>query len=214
MRTIHSRAWLWGAAGAAIAVPAIAFAWKRASRRSRPRSGPAEIRVRRRAWLLIPRKVPSKASALPAGPRPMVRRWAFDAPRERVFAYWTAFASFPDFMDSVMDARETKPGCYRIRLRGPGGRPAAWDAVIERLIPGEAVEWTSDPQSEVQCAGRAEFLPVEGGGTLVELRLEYGASSSWLAKDMEGFLRQELPGLISRDVLRMKELIETGSAGL
>jgi uncharacterized membrane protein len=86
--------------------------------------------------------------------------------------------------------------------------------VLERLVPNEAVEWTSAPGSAVQCSGKASFLPLEGGGTLVELRLDHRGASPWLAAGMEYFLRAELPSLIGRDVLRMKELIGTGSAEL
>ncbi len=205
MEGIPRKALVWGVTGALLAVPA---AWTLRRIRRRGASGAPGYWVRVR---------PAGREGAPAAPEsspPLVQRWVFDAPRERVYAYWTAFSSFPDFMDSVEDVRPTQPGCYRIRLRGPGGESTVWEVALERMVPGERVEWSSSPDSPVQCAGRADFLPLEGGGTLVELRLDRCGASRWLAEGMDHFLRAELPSLLGRDVLRMKELIETGSAEL
>lgn len=218
MDRFRPQPWLWGAVGAAIAVPAIAFAVRRRreSRRGIPsgRLRAARPRIAERIRLRLRRRADASPMSTLRKPEPLVRRWVFNAPKERVFAYWTAFTDFPDFMDSVERVDETKPGCYRIRLRGPAGAVITWSLVLDRLVPGTAVEWTSHPDSEVQCAGTANFLPVEGGVTLVEVRMQYGAMSPWVAARMERFLQSDLPALIARDVLRMKELIETGSAGL
>lgn len=217
MDRLPTRPWFWGAVGAAMVVTAVAYALGRRhgngrhSLRLRPVGAMSRFSIRQGRQASTPSGRAAEASVKR---KTLVKRWVFNAPRDRVFAYWTAIAEFPDFLDSIESVQETQPGRYRMRIRRPAGAAASWDVSVVRLVPGGLIEWASDSASEVKCDGIAEFIPVEGGGTLVEVRMEYGSAASWLAEGMDRFLQSDLPALISRDVLRMKELIETGSAGL
>jgi uncharacterized membrane protein len=139
--------------------------------------------------------------------------WYFDAPRSKVFAYWTAFSAFPDFLEGVESVLSLGNNHYLFELKAPGGGLAFWEAVLTRFENEREMAWESDPFSSVQCRGSARFRR-EGGRTAVDLEAEYGPGAPWIAEGMERFLGRELPGLLSRDLVRMKNLIETGSADL
>jgi uncharacterized membrane protein len=151
-----------------------------------------------------------KKKARPFAPTRVVRRWRYNAPRARVFSYWTAFTSFPQFLDGVQAVLPLERNHFLFELKSPEGGLGYWEAVLTRLKPDEEISWESDPFSSVQCRGTVRFF--EGaGGTRVELTAEYGLGSSWIAAGMERFLGRGLPELLGEDVKRMKNLIETGS---
>lgn len=209
MKRLTPMAW---AAGAILAtVPlAMLIASRRPATASRGKASRAPDRARSPA---------TQDGAMGAGLSRTRQRWFFDAPRERVYAYWTAFESFPDFLDGVDAVRDLGEGRFSFDLRSPGGGGApgggaAWEARLVRAIPGSELAWESEPDSAVQCRGSVRFLSEEGGGTVVELEAEYGPGSAWLAEGMRRFLGRDLPVLLSNDILRMKDLIETGSAYL
>jgi uncharacterized membrane protein len=151
-------------------------------------------------------------------PTHVSQRWFFGADREHVFSYWTEFASFPDYFDGVQTVLALGKNHFLFELMAPAGGRIFWEAVLTRLVPGREIAWSSDPYSSVQCRGRALFFSKggEGGppGTVVEIEAEYGPGPVWIAERMERFLALELPGLLGRDLVRMKNLIETGSADL
>lgn len=131
----------------------------------------------------------------------------------KVFGYWAAFTSYPDFMDGVQSARETDGGLFRFELRRSGGGVSIWDAVLTRLVPDQYLEWRSAEGSPIQCAGRARFRE-RPGSSRVDLEVECSPSSGRLSGDMDRFLEVELPYRLEKDLARMKDLIETGSAGI
>lgn len=182
-------------------------------------------RVRAMAWCagaalaggaalwMVARLRPRAALARPFSRVRVSHTWHFDAPKDRVFAYWTAASAFPDFLDGVQSVQRLGTNRYLFELKAPAGGRVFWEAVVTRFTKDEEMAWDSDPFSLVQCRGWARFRE-EGEGSAVDFYAEYGPGASWMAEDMARFLGRELPGLLKRDAVRMKNLIETGSAEL
>lgn len=142
----------------------------------------------------------------------------FQAPVDRVFAHWTDFGGLANHLEGVESVRKLSDSRYLFQFIGPGGRDLLWDAIITRLVPNQYIEWRSDSQSPIQCAGRARFRE-RPESTKVDLEVEYGpvtalAASAWMTAEANRFLEKALPDYLAKDVFRMKDLIETGSAGL
>jgi uncharacterized membrane protein len=142
----------------------------------------------------------------------------FQAPVDKVFGHWTDFRALPGFLDGVESVRKLSDSRYLFQFSGPTGRDLLWDAIITRLVPNQYIEWRSDSQSPIQCAGRARFRE-RPGSTKVDLEVEYGpvtalAASAWMTAEANRFLEKALPDYLAKDVFRIKDLIETGSTGL
>jgi uncharacterized membrane protein len=137
----------------------------------------------------------------------------FQAPVEKVFGHWTAFREFPQFLEGVESVREVGRSRYLFQMSGSNGRTMLWDAVITRLVPNQYLEWTSDSQSPIQCSGRARFRERPGAATRVDLEVEYGPASGWMAGEANRFMERSLPNYVAKDAHRIKDLIEAGIAG-
>jgi uncharacterized membrane protein len=136
----------------------------------------------------------------------------FQAPVEKVFAHWTAFKEFPQHVDGMESVRELNQARYLFELAGSGGRALIWDAIVARLVPNQYLEWGSDSQSPIQCSGRARFRE-RSGATRIDLEMEFGAASGWMAAEANRFLERSLAGYLAKGP-RLMNLMETGFAGL
>ncbi|MDB5105584.1 MAG: hypothetical protein JWP91_3273 [Fibrobacteres bacterium] len=137
----------------------------------------------------------------------------FQAPVEKVFGHWTAFLDFPQFLDGVESVREVARSRYLFQIKGSNDRLILWDAVITRLVPNQYLEWSSDSQSPIQCSGRARFRE-RSEATRVDLEVEYGPATGWMAGEANRFMERSLPDYLAQDAHRIKDLIEAGDAGL
>src|SRR5690606_19167674 len=94
------------------------------------------------------------------------------APVDEVLAFWADYGNFPHFMSRVREVRPLDDSRSRWVVSGPGGVPVQWTAHVTRMVPGEAIEWESDPGSAVCHSGKVRFEPA-GDGTRVDIRLRY-----------------------------------------
>lgn len=163
---------------------------------------------------------------------PIVREWAgasedagvhvhkmveIDAPVEEVFAYWSNFENFPQFMRNVREVTVLGDGRSHWTVEGPAGATVEWDAEICEWIDGQRIAWESAEDATVENAGVVTFTPTESGGTRVDVHLAYrppaGALGHLIAKAFGSDPRSEMDA----DLQRLKERIESqrgaGGAG-
>ncbi|EIV95453.1 SRPBCC family protein [Frankia sp. QA3] len=131
------------------------------------------------------------------------------APQD-LYRRWHDFESLPTFMYHL-DSVRTTDGTSHWKVRGPAGTKIEWDARIVEDRPGELIAWRSVDHSDVRNAGTVRFRPAPGGrGTEVQVDLEYqppaGAAGVALAK----VLGEEPGQLLTEDLRRFKQLMETG----
>jgi hypothetical protein len=88
-------------------------------------------------------------------------------PAPAAYRRWTAYEDFPQFLDGVTRVTRRDDGRqhWDVEL---AGRRQEWDATIEEE-PDRRVAWHAPG---AHAAGEVELKPVEGGRTLVTLRLE------------------------------------------
>jgi uncharacterized membrane protein len=125
----------------------------------------------------------------------------------RVYEFWTDYDNFPLFMSSVREVRDLGGGRSHWVVRGPGGLPIEWDAVITEQVPGEALAWRSRPGSMLEHAGAVRFRP-EGEGTRVDLRLCYSPPAGGAGQAVAELLGADPRDKLNEDLGRLKSLLE------
>ena len=125
-----------------------------------------------------------------------------DVPVDSVYAQWTQFESFPEFMEGVKEVRQLS--AERLHWKAEiAGRTEEWDAVITQQAPNQAIGWRS--VEGAANAGNVRFEAVDGG-TRVHLHLVYEpAGALEKAVDALGFVSRQ----VESDLERFKRFIES-----
>jgi uncharacterized membrane protein len=129
------------------------------------------------------------------------------APVERVYEFWTDYENFPLFMSNVREVRDLGGGRSHWVVRGPGGVPIEWDAVLTEQVPGEVLAWRSRPGSMLENAGAVRFRR-EGEGTRVDLRLCYNPPAGGAGQAVAALLGADPRAKLNEDLGRLKALLE------
>jgi uncharacterized membrane protein len=130
-----------------------------------------------------------------------------DAPVDQVYGFWTDYENFPLFMSNLREVRDLGGGRSHWVVRGPGGVPIEWDAVITEQVPGEILAWRSRPGSMLENAGAVRFRP-EGAGTRVDLRLCYSPPAGGAGQAVAELLGADPRAKLNEDLGRLKSLLE------
>jgi uncharacterized membrane protein len=151
----------------------------------------------------------------PAAPAGRERRRTVDiqktlfieAPPDQVYEFWTDYGNFPHFMSNVREVRDLGGGRSHWVVRGPGGVPIEWQAVLTEQVPGEILAWRSRPGSMLENAGAVRFRP-EGQGTRVDLRLCYSPPVGGAGRAVAELLGADPRARLNEDLGRLKSLLE------
>ena len=129
------------------------------------------------------------------------------APPDRVYEFWTDYENFPLFMSSVREVRDLGGGRSHWVVRGPGGVPLEWEAVLTEQVPGEILAWRSRPGGMLENAGAVRFSR-EGEGTRVDLRLCYSPPAGGAGQAVAELLGADPRAKLNEDLGRLKSLLE------
>jgi uncharacterized membrane protein len=130
-----------------------------------------------------------------------------DAPVGRVYEFWSDYENFPRFLSSVREVRDLGGGCSHWVVKGPGGIPIEWDAVLTEQVPGETIAWRSRRGSLVENAGMVRFRP-EGDGTRVDFRFCYNPPAGGAGRAVVELLGADPRTRLNDDFGRLKALLE------
>jgi uncharacterized membrane protein len=133
-----------------------------------------------------------------------------DAPVEQVYKFWKDFQNFPRFMSNVREVR-TSNGRSHWVVAGPAGVDVEWDAHITKEIPNQLLSWKSEKGSTIESAGLVRFMPNEGDGTSIEIKLSYNPPAGAVGHGIAKMLGIDPKAQMDEDLMRMKTLIETGN---
>jgi uncharacterized membrane protein len=97
------------------------------------------------------------------------------------------------------------------RAKGPAGTRIEWDAEIINEHSNELIAWRSLPGSDVDHAGSVRFEPATGErGTTVKVEMRYEPPAGMLGATVARLLGQSPGKQVKIDLLRFKQLMETG----
>lgn len=133
-----------------------------------------------------------------------------EAPADVVYALWSNFENFPQFMTNVLEVKNINDNLSHWKVAGPAGVPVEWDAEITRIVPNEMIAWKSVEGSTVQNAGYVLFEPNDHGGTEVTVRISYNPPAGALGHAVAKAFGADPKSEMDHDLMRMKTLLETG----
>ena len=138
-----------------------------------------------------------------------------DAPVDEVFAFFTEWERFPDWMSHVREVRPTgRRGpvgeITRWTVDGPAGTTVSWEAEPTRLEPNKLIAWKSLEGSAVQQAGDIRFEPVDGEGTRVDVHLSYNPPAGVVGHAVATLFARDPKQQMDDDLARLKTTIEAG----
>ncbi len=133
-----------------------------------------------------------------------------DAPVGEVFGRWKV-ESFPQWMSHVREVRPLGDDRHHWVVDGPANVPVEWDARIDHVIENREMAWHSLPGSSVDNAGSVQFRP-EGEGTRVRVTICYMPIGGEIGDAVARALGRDPKSEMDDDLLRFKQLIESGQA--
>ena len=132
-----------------------------------------------------------------------------EAPIEEVFAFWSHFENFPQFMEHVLEVRTEGDRSYW-RVVGPAGVAIEWQAEITEKIDNRKVAWHSVEGSVVDHHGEVHFERAGDNATRISVHMAYHPPAGALGHAAASFLRGDPKALMDADLLRLKSLFERG----
>ncbi|HYM51642.1 MAG TPA: SRPBCC family protein [Candidatus Limnocylindrales bacterium] len=124
-------------------------------------------------------------------------------PVDQVYAQWTQFEDFPEFMENVEEVRQLDDKHLEWKAK-IGGTERRWKAEIVEQRPNQVIAWRAIEGDRND--GKVEFQPVDGK-TRVKLMLEYDPPGG-AAGEIGDKLTQMTPGRVENDLKRFKKMIE------
>jgi uncharacterized membrane protein len=134
-----------------------------------------------------------------------------NAPVHRVYEFWTNYENFPRFMSNVQEVRPMGSDRSHWKVSGPAGVPVEWDAEVTRQEPNRELAWQSVPGSPIENGGRIRFEP-SNGGTRVDIRMYYNPPAGEAGHSAAQLFGADPKSMMDEDLMRMKQLIESGTA--
>ncbi len=139
------------------------------------------------------------------------RAITINASPEDIYRRWRQFEELPGSMSHLHEVRSTTEKVSHWVAKGPGGTKVEWDAEVVEDRPNELIRWRSLPGSTVQNQGEVRFERASGNrGTIVRVELEYRPPAGVLGAGVAKLAMQSPEKQIAVDLLRFKQLVETG----
>lgn len=135
------------------------------------------------------------------------KKLTIKAPPQRVFAYWSDFRNFQEFIPIIesIDILDDKNSCWVINA--PLGHRITFKSLITTFEPDSNLAWESCHDDGY---ARGELrLTEQGEGTRVELDFEYCLHRSWMQNIARLVSRFGFPSLaFDHGLAHIKDMIE------
>ena len=136
-----------------------------------------------------------------------------DRPVHEVYRFWRNLSNLPRFMSHVESVKVLDDKHSYWVIRGPLNTKFEWEAEIFHEKQDEWIAWKSVDQYRFPNTGTIRFTPVKGKqGPATELRITfaYKPPGGVVTRQISNFFKKEPGSVLDGDLLRFKEIIETG----
>lgn len=156
-------------------------------------------------------KARQKARNTEAGTALVGRTVTINKPKQELYEVWRDFGRFPEFMDNVRSVKRIDDKISEWTIEAPAGATVTLKTRIIEDEPGTTIAWASEPDSQIETAGRVEFADAPPGrGTYVRLVMRYTPPAGTIGRLAAKLLQREPNVQARRDLNRFKSLMETG----
>jgi uncharacterized membrane protein len=137
-----------------------------------------------------------------------------DKPQQEVYRFWRNLENLPKFMRHLESVREIDNKHSHWVAKAPAGQTVEWKAEIINEIENELIAWRS-LSGDVSNAGSVRFWPAfDNRGTELTVELQYNPPGGTVGALFAKLFGEEPSQQIEEDLLRFKQLMETGSIAL
>jgi uncharacterized membrane protein len=128
-----------------------------------------------------------------------------------LYDFWRDFKNLPKFMTVLNTVEVLTGGITRWHVDGPVGVRISWDAEVINDHPGELIAWKTLPDAQVQSAGSVRFKAIDQEQTEVKVSAEYLPPGGEIGMAIAALLLDDPEQRVRDDLIRFKQLMETGS---
>jgi uncharacterized membrane protein len=143
--------------------------------------------------------------------KPVRHSITINRPAAEIYAFWRNFENLPRFMNHLKSVIAFDDKRSHWIAKGPADMNIEWDAEIVQEIPDELIAWQSLPGADVENSGNVTFETATGGrGTIVRVELRYRPPAGVIGATVAKLFGEAPEKQIPVDLLRIKQLLETG----
>jgi uncharacterized membrane protein len=133
-----------------------------------------------------------------------------ERPVAEVFDLLANPARYSEFSDIITSVEDEGHGCYRKTVAGPAGAEMMIHERITQRVPNEYITFRSEPDSMLQYAGCACFVPIDENTTKVEIQATYNPPGGALAHGVAWLAGLDPKSLMDDIMARAKSYLESG----
>jgi len=134
------------------------------------------------------------------------------APVGDVFAYWSNFENFPNFMHNIEEVRMTGEDTSHWRVKGPLGKSVEFDAKTTEMDPNRGIGWNT-VDGQVMTSGEVRFEEVLPDRTRVEVTMNYADPPGGKAGEVVAEAISNPERIVREDLQNFAGLVERGELG-
>ncbi|HVV00643.1 MAG TPA: SRPBCC family protein [Verrucomicrobiae bacterium] len=129
---------------------------------------------------------------------------------DELYRFWRDFENLPKFMNHLKSVERIDDKQSHWTARGPGGSSVEWVARIVTDRPDEMISWRS-VAGDVDTSGSVRFEKAPGNrGTILHVAFEVTPPAGVLGSLVAKIFGESPTKQVAVDLLRLKQLIETG----
>jgi uncharacterized membrane protein len=132
-----------------------------------------------------------------------------DRTPEEVYRFWRNLENLPRFMSHLESVTRVDGRRSHWVAKGPRGRNVEWDAEIINEEANRLIGWRSLEGADVDNAGSVRFEPTPGGGTRVNVELQYNPPAGLLGAAVAKMFGEDPARQIDEDLQSLKQVMES-----
>lgn len=130
---------------------------------------------------------------------------------EELYNFWRDLPNLSRFVKQLKEIHILDNMHSHWVIQGPAAQILEWNAEIVNEIPNQLIGWRTLEGADLAHAGSVHFDPApHGRGTIVKVEIQYQPPVNRMGDAMAKVLGQDPGQIIKENLIRFKELMETG----
>jgi uncharacterized membrane protein len=134
------------------------------------------------------------------------------APVGDVFAYWSNFEIFPNFMQNIEEVRMTGEDTSHWRVKGPLGKSVEFDTRTTEMDPNRGIGWNTI-DGQVMTSGEVRFEEILPDRTRVEVTMNFADPPGGKVGEVVAEAISNPERIMREDLQNFARIVERGGVG-